>query len=128
MLGKLGFPETIINWIKTLYRGARATVIVNGNIGDGIEFERGIKQGCPLSMYLYIIYIEPLIKIIKRNVAGLRLDSKTLIKICGYVDDIVICTNNEGDFDIINKLVGNFEEATNAKVNREKTKMMGVGK
>ena len=52
MLGKLGFPETIINWIKTLYRGARATIIVNGNIGDGIEFEKGIKQGCPLSMYL----------------------------------------------------------------------------
>jgi hypothetical protein len=66
VLGKLGFPETIINWIKTLYKGARATIIVNGNIGDGIEFERGIKKGCPLFMYLYIIYIEPLIKIIKR--------------------------------------------------------------
>ena len=114
--------------ITAQQQDSRATIIVNGNIGDGIEFERGIKQGCPLSMYLYIIYIEPLIKIIKRYVAGLRLDSKTLIKICGYVDDIVICTNNEGDFDTINKLVGDFEEATNAKVNREKTKMMGVGK
>ena len=127
VMEKMEYPVEIIDWIKTLYNGTKARMIVNGEMGEGIECERGIKQGCPLSMYLYIIYIEPLLQKFNMEIAGLTLDPQTTLRICGFVDDIVICVEKDSDFKIVNNIVNEFEKATNAKVNRDKTKLMGFG-
>ena len=127
VMERMEFPVETINWIKMMYNGAKARIIVNGEMGEEINCERGIKQGCPLSMYLYIIYIEPLLQKLNTQLAGLTLHAQTTLRVCGYVDDIVICIEKETDFKIANNIIKEFENATNAKVNREKTKMMGFG-
>ncbi len=91
----MAFPDEIISWIKTLYNGTQAIMVVNGEMGEGINFERGIKQECPLSMSLYIIYIEPLLQKLNTELAGLTLDPQTKLRVCGYVDDIVICIEKD---------------------------------
>ena len=59
---------------------------LNGTFGKPIVFERGIKQGCPLAMLLYIIYIEPLLLRFKKELAVVKIASHPLI-MGGHVDD-----------------------------------------
>jgi len=68
-----GFPPATIRWVQTLYETSEARVILNGTFGKPIVFERGIKQGCPLAMLLYIIYIEPLLLRFKKELAGVKI-------------------------------------------------------
>ena len=60
-------------------------------MGKEITMERGIKQGCPLAMYLYIKYIEPLHLKIQRSIKRIKLGNSHL-QMTGYVDDVNIYT------------------------------------
>ena len=68
-----GFPPATIRWVQTLYETSEARVLLNCTFGKPIVFERGIKQGCPLAMLLYIIYIEPLLLRFKKELAGVKI-------------------------------------------------------
>ena len=76
------FDPVFIKWIKILYKKSKLKVILNGILGQEIEMERGVKQGCPIAMYLYIIYIEPLHLEIQNKIKGIKIGASQL-KTCG---------------------------------------------
>ena len=55
---KFGFGPNLIFLIKTIYNNIEAQVKVNGNMSQSFLIERGVRQGCPLSMILYIYYLQ----------------------------------------------------------------------
>ena len=57
---KMGFSEKLISWIKVLYSGIESMCLVNGHLGECFKVKTGVRQGCPLSMTLYVISQEPL--------------------------------------------------------------------
>jgi len=125
-MSSFNFPRQFIRWIQTLYESSSQRIILNGKMGGKITLERGIKQGCPLAMYLYIIYIEPLHIKIQNTLKGIKIGTLNL-KMCGYVDDITVFIDDLDDFYQINSILKNFETLTNSKINREKTKLLGIG-
>ena len=74
-----------------LHEGARTRFIL-GSLTAAIEVRFSIRQGDPLAMILYIIYIEPLLLTLEKSLTGLRLPSvrQTLE---AYCDDINVLTN-----------------------------------
>ena len=121
-----GFPVHTIDWIKTLYESSFARVILNGQIGDPFRFGRGVKQGCPLAMLCYVIYIESLILRFKRELTGVRISQAT-VKVGGHVDDQFLFVDTDEDIRRVWSIVGKFERCTNALINRSKTRLMGMG-
>ena len=75
---KMGISETFIKWVKLLFIGATAMVNLNGNPGEKFKVERGVRQGCPLAPYLFLIVGETLIHIIKKAVKERRLKGISL--------------------------------------------------
>ena len=59
---KLGIPVTLLNWIQIFLSDLTAQLNLNGYLSDPISVKCGIRQGCPLSMPLFLIGIEPLTK------------------------------------------------------------------
>ena len=50
IMRKMGFPEFIINWIIILHTNIQCVCMINGNLSLPFRIERGVRQGCPLSM------------------------------------------------------------------------------
>ena len=55
MLRVLGFDDKWIKWIMMCVTSVRYSVFVNGSEVGPIIPKRGLRQGCPLSPYPFII-------------------------------------------------------------------------
>ena len=61
------FGFSLISLIKTFYCNANSAILNNGWSSDYFPITRGVRQGCPLSPYLFIICAEVLGSAIRRD-------------------------------------------------------------
>ena len=120
------FPVRFVNWLLMLHEGATTRFILNF-LTDPIKVLFSIRQGDPLSMLLYIIYIEPLLMMIKRMTRGLNV-SLISQRDEDYCDDVNFLGENTSDLVIIDEIFANFEKISGAILSRsKKSKIMGLG-
>ena len=123
------FGPEIINWIKVLYKGINSCVINNGNFSQFFELERGVRQGCPLSPYLYIVVAELLAIMIRKNkdIEGIDIEG-TIHKIMQFADDTTILSMlKQESITAIFQTFDIFEGVTGLKINYDKTELLRIG-
>ena len=52
---KLGFSKNYIEFIEIFYKDNKSIVTNNGFLSKTVSLFRGLRQGCPLSLPLYVI-------------------------------------------------------------------------
>ena len=57
-LEAFNFGDMFRKWISIMYADICSTVINNGHSSQFFNLNRGIRQGCPLSAYLFILIVE----------------------------------------------------------------------
>lgn len=67
-MAKLGFPESFLSMIRILFRDASNHVNVNGKLTPDFPINRGVRQGCPIAPYLFLIVSEALNSLVKKHV------------------------------------------------------------
>ena len=127
----MGFPERFIAWVGLLYRDITSKFIVNGHLTNAVNICCGVRQGCPLSALLYVICIEPLAQLLRRdqriNGVGVPGSGGLATKCTVYMDDInILCT----DLLSVNRtldLTDWFGQASGSQLNRNKTQALFYG-
>ena len=118
--------------IKRLYRQSYAHIILNQLISKEINIKSGIKQGCALSMMLYIIAIEELLIRVKNNVKIKGYDIQSLvrveIKVSAYADDVTGYTVDERSTKDFFQEFDEWGKMSGASINKEKTQILHVKK
>ena len=129
IMKKLGIPCEFIEWIKILYKNCMSCLCINGYVGNPFHIERSVRQGCPLSMLLFVIYQEPLYLEIKhnRNIKPPQLPNAIDVCIQGYADDTSIFIANDQSLTEVCQVISEFEKASGAKLNRDKCSITGMG-
>lgn len=129
-LEKFGFGPQFIKWIKMLYSSVSSCVKTNGWLTAFINLERGLRQGCPLSMPLYILTAEILATHIRANnqIRGLRLpNSNEETKLSQYADDTTFLLSDDNSIAEAFNTLDLYERASGAKINIEKCKGLWTG-
>ncbi|MCI66002.1 RNA-directed DNA polymerase (Reverse transcriptase), partial [Trifolium medium] len=55
VMGRMSFPTLWRKWIKECVCMATASVLVNGSPTEELPLERGLRQGDPLSSFLFLL-------------------------------------------------------------------------
>jgi hypothetical protein len=73
MLRRCGFGEKLCNWIAHNISSMRISVLLNGSLTSFFNSYRGLRQGDPLSLLLFVIIMKALREIISAIVNGVSL-------------------------------------------------------
>jgi hypothetical protein len=122
----MGFPDKFISWMLMLHEGATTCFLLNF-LSNPINVLFSIRKGDPLSMLLYIIYIEPLLLMINKLTKGLFV-SNLVQKDEDFCDDLNFLSEHESDLLVIENTFTRFESISGALLSRSwKSKVMGLG-
>jgi hypothetical protein len=116
------------SWIQTLYSNIETTIVNNGNISEWFCPERGVRQGCPLSAFLFILTVELLAINIRSNkdIEGIKINGSEF-KISQLADDTTCTVTNVKSVGNIFVTFYSFKECAGLSANKEKTKAKYIG-
>ena len=122
------FGPNFIHWIKVIYTDIESTVLNFGNTTGFFKLQRGIRQGCPISPYLFIIAVELLANSIRMNdhIKGINV-GRIEIKISQLADDTTIFVSDFNSVRNVLNLVNTFHGVSGLKLNIEKTVAKCIG-
>ena len=115
VLEHFGFPPNIVNLIMNYVSTTSTVILFNGNKLDSFHPSRGIRQGDPISPYLFLLCMEFLGAHISALCEGNRWDKIMASKngpsfsYVFYADDLMLFTKaNSKNYDAIVKVLDNF--------------------
>ncbi|CAI7914464.1 unnamed protein product [Closterium sp. NIES-54] len=86
VLERMGFPSRFFNWVQSLHKDTRTSLLVNGRMGEAADVVTGVRQGCPLAHYLFLCAVEPLAQEAANQKLGLTGGDQRLAYL-GYAND-----------------------------------------
>ena len=123
-----GFGNSILKWLNLFYGRPESCVLNNGWASNCFEIQRGVRQGCPLSPYLFVLSVEVLAKVIRENqsIKGIFVNRRE-IKLSQYADDTtLILDGTKESLKASLKMLDDFYEVSRLKLNDKKKLWIGA--
>ena len=127
-LESFNFGASLIRWVFTFYKNIQRCVINNGIISDFFTLGRGVRQGDPLSPYLFVIAAEILAISIRQNsmIKGITIE-KNETKLLQYADDTIAVLSDISSAQTLFRLLNDFEKISGLAENPSKTEGLWIG-
>ena len=127
-LKAFNFGPDLINWVRTFYQNIQSCAINNGLASDYFTLERGVRQGDPLSPYLFLLAIETLAMSIRQNpeIEGIKIGTNET-KLLQYADDTSAVLSNLNSANALFQQMNLFKNLCGLEVNSSKTEGMWIG-
>ena len=121
ILRRAGLPHTLIEVIEDMYNRGRTRFRVGGRIAAEVDhpLQRGVHQGCPLSVVFFNAIQLPIVKMIEK-------EHKT-IGVSVYADDIVIYGPDLAELVIVFEKIAKYYKSTGIQLNPGKTAYWSIG-
>jgi hypothetical protein len=128
LLKAYGFSQHLQDRIHDLYMDTSSQVKVNGFLSGAIPIRCSLRQGCPLSMILFALCLDPLLHSITQKLSGYRV-GRTLARtaVVAYADDVVVFLTSPAEIQELETILAAYTAATGAQVNVAKSKAMAEG-
>lgn len=131
-LERMNFGPEFTEMIATLYEEVGSMIEVNDELTREVITGGGVRQGCPLSPFLFICVLELMAIAVRENenIRGIREpETKEEDKISLFADDSCICLSNP--FEHLKEArytMKKYEDASGSALHEGKTMIMKIGK
>ena len=129
ILDAFNFGSSIKRWISTFYTNVESAVLNNGFTTNWFKPSKGVRQGCPLSPYLFILSAE-LMSIKLRHdsgVKGINLFGNEL-KLSQFADDTNLFCADLNSVEKALNIVNDFGRIAGLQLNMKKAKAIWLGR
>ncbi|KAK9055104.1 hypothetical protein SSX86_026184 [Deinandra increscens subsp. villosa] len=133
VMDQMGFPSTWRGWVFGVLKSARASVLVNGSPTWEFQCSRGVRQGDPLSPFLFLIAIEAFNCMMERAALigtfhGISLprNGPKLTHLLFADDAIILGEWTKTNVKILARLLRVFHLSSGLKVNHAKCNFIGL--
>ena len=137
VLDKMGFGSRWLSWMKWCISTASLSVLIYGSRAGFFQSSRGLRQGDPLSPYLFVIGMEALSCLINRTVddnylSGIRVANgggeDLSISHLLYADDtLIFCEDDIEQLKFLSWILMWFEAMSGLKINLTKSEIIPIG-
>ena len=128
VLNKLGFDPIWVSWIMACVESVSYSFLVNGSPQGLVSPSRGIRQGDPLSPYLFILCTEVLSALCnkaqeKGMLSGIRVSwGSPFINHLLFADDTMFfCRSSEGGVAKLKEILSIYEAVSGQRINLQKS-------
>ena len=91
-----GIPLKIVELVKALYNNFECAVIEESELTEWFKIETGVKQGCNLSGFLFLLVIDWIMrKTVRNGENGIRWKFTTKLDDLDYADDIALISSTK---------------------------------
>ena len=122
---------SFIQWIRVFYSYISSCIINNGFPSDYFTIGRGMRQGDPLSPFLFILRLEILACSIRQNEQNKKMQGIWIrnveVKVSLFADDLSCFLQDRSSYNFLQESIVNFSKCSNLNVNKEKTEFFGLG-
>ena len=127
-LDLFNFGPNLKSWVSLIYKNPTSCILYNGFLSDSFSIKRGVRQGCPLSPYIFILSIELLSIAIRKNknIKGFKIFDIE-VKNSMFADDATVLLDGSNDsfrgmlyifeqFSLISGLKLNYDKCTALRI------------
>ncbi|KAJ4730974.1 RNA-directed DNA polymerase (reverse transcriptase)-related family protein [Rhynchospora pubera] len=124
----LNVPDKFIQLLVSSYSRAKITININGRGNDFITPTQGLRQGCPMSPYVFIMAMEVLSRLLqgamrKNMIRGVKVaHTSPCITHAIYADDLILMGDTaEAEVQVFTSLLHKFALASGLCINPSKS-------
>lgn len=127
ILRELNVPHHLIQRICNALNSEKTKVLWQGVFSREFVKNRGIKQGCSMSPFLFILIIQWVLIEVKKIIKKLNLLDQNNMKlpiILAFADDLLVITNSVRDLDLIIKHLKMAFARVGLEINKDKSNIL----
>ena len=124
-LKEIGIPDHLTCLLRNLYASQKATVRINHERADWFQIEKGVHEGCMLSLCLFNLYSEYIIQnaMLDEAQAGIKFARRNINDI-RYADDTTLMAESEKELKSLMMKVKEESEKAALKLNIQKMQIL----
>ena len=127
-LNQSGFGPDFMRWVNIFYKDIQSCIVNNGLCSHYFKIERGVRQGDPLSPYLFVSAVEILAIAIRNqdDIKGIKINNLEA-KLLQFTDDTTVVLSNLDSARALFVLLDCFAKVSGLKLNVAKTEATWIG-
>lgn len=133
IMERFNFNSRWIQWVMECVTSAHASVLVNGSPSGNFKMERGLRQGDPLSPFLFLLAAEEISLMMNMAVESelfkpveVGRDKIQILHLQFADDTLFVRDANEGNILFLKRFLTILELALGLRINRNKCNIYGI--
>ena len=125
VLRHYGIPLKLVRLIQNYYEGSRCCVIHEGQFTRSFAVKTGVKQGCLLSPFLFLLTIDWIMKATtKSKRQGIQWTPFSQLEDLDFADDLALLSHSHQQMKEKTQVLARISQSTGLKVHPGKTKVL----